>query len=132
MFRETLLESSSQSKKRRRWPMAAALALQMIATALLIVIPMLTTGVIPVAARTVVFTPTNYRPYEPVRPNSGTPGSRPSGPASEPRVQIFSNTPDQIHYGPRANPRNPDEPVPDPRLGPGNGPGCPGCLGDGP
>jgi protein TonB len=129
MFRETLLESSPQSKKRRRWPMAAALALQMIATALLIVIPMLTTGVIPVAARTVVFTPTNYRPPEPVRPNSGMPGGRPSGPTAEPRVvQIFSNSPNQIHYGAPVTPGNPEYPVPDLHFGSGNGPVCPRCL----
>jgi protein TonB len=97
---------------------------------LLIVIPMLTTGVIPVAARTVVFTPTTYRPHEAARPSSGTPGARTPGPPAEPRVvQIFSSGPNQIHYGPAVPADSPDEPVPELRFGSGNGlGGCPKCL----
>ena len=130
MFREILLESSPQSKKRRRWPMAAALALQMIATALLIVIPMLTTGVIPVAARTVVFTPTNYRPPEPIRPNSGTPGTRVSGPAATPRfVPIYNNGQNVIRYGPQGTDvLDHQAPTLNPWVRVDDGPVCPRCL----
>ena len=54
MFRESLLESSSlQSRKHKRWPMAAAFAGEMIIAGLLILIPLVTTGVIPVSAHVI-------------------------------------------------------------------------------
>jgi len=54
MFRESLLESSSlQSRKHKRWPMAAAFAGELIIAGLLILIPLVTTGVIPVSAHVI-------------------------------------------------------------------------------
>lgn len=51
MFRETLLESSPSGLKRKRWPMATAFTLELIVGALLVVLPLLSTGVLPVSAR---------------------------------------------------------------------------------
>src|SRR5713101_269511 len=118
MFRETLLESSPQLRKRRRWPMASAFTLQMAAAALLIITPMIATGVIPLSARTVVFTPTTYQPKEPARPDSGTPGIRVSSPTAAQRVvEIYNNGQPKIPYGPGAK-GNPDDPVgPDTSVG---------------
>lgn len=117
MFRETLLESSSQLRKRRRWPMAAAFSVQMMAAVFLVIAPMVTTGVIPVSARTVVFTPTTYQPHEAPRPDSGTSGTRPSSPtAASPVVQFYNNNSPKIPYGPPAT-GDPKEPVPDPSVG---------------
>ena len=130
MFRETLLESSPQLRKRRRWPMAAAFTLQIAAAVLLIVTPMITTGVIPLSARTVVFTPTTYQPHDAARPDSGTPGTRVSSPtAASPVVQFYNNNSPKIPYGPPAT-GDPREPIPNPGIG-GNGPVCPTCFGDG-
>jgi periplasmic protein TonB len=50
MFRESLLESSSQKQRGKRWPMATAFVLESIAACLVMVVPLLSTGVIPVAA----------------------------------------------------------------------------------
>jgi periplasmic protein TonB len=50
MFRETLLESASSAQKRKRWPMAIAFTAESIAAALLVVLPLLSTGVISVSA----------------------------------------------------------------------------------
>ncbi len=50
MFRETLLESSIARRKRNGWPMATAFAAEMIVAALLVAIPLLSTGVISVSA----------------------------------------------------------------------------------
>jgi protein TonB len=49
MFHESLLESS-KSKKRKRWPMALAFAGEIAVTTVLVVIPLLTTGVISASA----------------------------------------------------------------------------------
>ncbi len=127
MFRETLLDSSPRLQKRRRWPMAAAFSLQMVAAVLLIVMPMITTGVIPLSARTVVFTPT-FQPHEPAQPDSRTPGTRVSGPAAATRlVPIYNNGPNVIRYDP-AGTNNTDVPIPDTKIG-GNRQVCLTCFG---
>lgn len=56
MFRESLLESS-RSRKRKRWPMAAAFAGEIIIAGLLVLIPFLTTAVIQVSAHVVELPP---------------------------------------------------------------------------
>lgn len=50
MFRETLLESAPSSHKRKRWPMAVAFTAELFAAALVVVLPLLSTGVISVSA----------------------------------------------------------------------------------
>src|SRR5262249_23853891 len=50
MFHETLLESAPLSRKRKRWPMAVAVTLEAIVCSALIALPLLSSGVIPVAA----------------------------------------------------------------------------------
>ena len=51
MFRETLLESSPAARKGKRWPMLLAFALELIAAAVLVLISLFSTGIIPVSAR---------------------------------------------------------------------------------
>jgi protein TonB len=51
MFGDTLLESSSAPRKGKRWPMATAFTAEAIIGGLLVVVPLLSTGVIPVSAR---------------------------------------------------------------------------------
>ena len=51
MFGDTLLESSSAPHKGKRWPMATAFTAEAIIGGLLVIIPLLSTGVIPVSAR---------------------------------------------------------------------------------
>ena len=50
MFGDTLLESSSAPRKGKRWPMATAFTAEAIIGGLLVIIPLLSTGVIPVSA----------------------------------------------------------------------------------
>ena len=54
MFGDTLLESSSAPRKGKRWPMATAFTAEAIIGGLLVIIPLLSTGVIPVSARRAV------------------------------------------------------------------------------
>jgi protein TonB len=108
--------------------MAAAFTLQMAAAVLLIVTPMITTGVIPLSARTVVFTPTTYQPHETARPDSGTPGTRSPDSAAAPRlVPIYNNGPSVIRYG-HTGTLNTTDPGPDVNVG-GNGQVCLTCFG---
>ena len=51
MFGDTLLESSSAPRKGKRWPMATAFTAEAIIGGLLVIVPLLSTGVIPVLAR---------------------------------------------------------------------------------
>ena len=59
MFGDTLLESSSAPRKGKRWPMATAFTAEAIVGGLLVIIPLLSTGVLPVSAH-------NVLPYKPV------------------------------------------------------------------
>jgi protein TonB len=57
MFGDTLLESSSAPRKGKRWPMATAFTAEAIIGGLLVVVPLLSTGVIPVSARVPIYKP---------------------------------------------------------------------------
>ena len=58
MFRDTLLESSPTGRKRKRWPMATAFAVEVAVAGLLIVLPLLSSGILPVSAHPPVYAPT--------------------------------------------------------------------------
>lgn len=47
MFQETLLESSSVPKKRRGWSMVAAFAVESVIVAILVLVPLIATGMLP-------------------------------------------------------------------------------------
>lgn len=51
MFRESLLDSSPNQRGQKRWPMATAFVLESVAAGLIILIPLLSTGIIPISAR---------------------------------------------------------------------------------
>ena len=71
MFQETLLESSPATRQRSRWSMATAFTLQMIIASVLVIVPLLSTGIIPLSARVVDFTPI-YTPIASTPPPSNT------------------------------------------------------------
>ena len=100
MFGDTLIESSPASRKRKRWPMATAFTAQTIIAAIIVAVPLLSTGVIPLSAR--VPMPENrvvLEPPERVIVNEG-PSSGPATSApSQPAVVLVSNNPDAIRYG---------------------------------
>lgn len=75
MFQGSLLESSSGARKRNRWAMTAAFTLQMVVAAVLVVVPLLSTGIIPLSARVVDYTPV-YTPVAntPVASSGGSSG----------------------------------------------------------
>jgi|ERR1051325_5391712 protein TonB len=104
MFAETLLESST-GRKRKRWPMATAFTAQTIIAAGLIIVPLLSTGVIPLSARvSCPVAPIRETPLERVRPrNDSTTHSGPASPHQLEIVSLANNNP-ALPYG-RAIPR---------------------------
>jgi protein TonB len=108
MFGDTLLESSSAPLKGKRWPMATAFTAEAIIGGLLVIVPLLSTGVIPMSARMScpfykLDRPVALEPIERIPANRTTA----TGPAtSAPRstaVVLVSNNPNAIYHGPAVN-----------------------------
>jgi len=106
MFGDTLLESSSKGRKGKKWPMATAFVVEAIVGAVVLVVPLLSTGVIPVSARVPLYTPvkpvtveTVDRVVKPTRPCNGC-GPSAAGPTA---VVLVSDTGRTIYAGPPAD-----------------------------
>src|SRR5215472_11653553 len=92
MFRDTLLESSPAGRKGKRWPMATAFAVEVAVAGLLIVLPLLSSGILPVSAHPPVFFPISDMP---IARHAPTENHRPSGGpryAADRSVVVFDNT----------------------------------------
>jgi periplasmic protein TonB len=110
MFAETLLESSI-GRKRKRWPMATALTAQTIIAAIVVIVPLLSTGVIPLSARMQLVAPLTETPPERVKPRPDSSSrSGPASPRQDEVVLLANNNPDAIRRGPAVRTtNNPDE-----------------------
>ncbi|HSM88321.1 MAG TPA: energy transducer TonB [Candidatus Limnocylindrales bacterium] len=99
MFRESLLESYPAIHPHKRWPMAAAFTLELIAASVILVLPLASTGVIPIlAAHPPRLAPVPLAALGPHRA-TGTPSGHP-GPASAsaPAVITLANNMNAIHF----------------------------------
>lgn len=76
MFRDTLLESSPAGRKRKRWPMATAFAVEVAVAGLLIVLPLLSSGILPVSAHPPIWLPMSDVP---IARHNPTENHQPSG-----------------------------------------------------
>ena len=134
MFQGSLLESSSGARKRNRWPMATAFTLQMAVAAALVIIPLLSTGIIPLSARVVDATPV----YTPVAapPTDSSSGSS-SGVSAPANTTVVPVNPGGLLY-PHGRSQSGDNTKPEipalpyclgnctgPAIGSGNGPVLP-------
>lgn len=103
MFGDTLLESSSAPRKGKRWPMATAFTAELIVGGLLVIIPLLSTGVIPLSARVPNYTilkPVTVKTVEhTVKPPRACVGCGPSGVKST-AVVLVSHNQNTIYAGP--------------------------------
>jgi periplasmic protein TonB len=119
MFRESLLDSSPSRHDRKRWPMATAFVLESIIAGLIIITPLLSTGVIPVSARVPRIAPLQAVSVasEPPRVTSGQNSGMHSPTAT---VVTISQIPNSLPFGPA---RNADE-------SPNTGPSIPVLRGD--
>ena len=92
MFRETLLESSPAGRKRKRWPMATAFAVEVAVAGLLIILPLLSSGILPVSAHPPLIAPLSDMPivrHNPVENRLPAGGTRYPADRS---VVVFDNT----------------------------------------
>jgi|ERR1041385_7188293 protein TonB len=103
MFGDTLLESSSARRRGKRWPMATAFTAELIVGSLLVIVPLLSTGVIPLSARVPIYTPIRPVMVKTVEHVVNTPrscnGCAPSG-ARSTAVVLVSNNQNVIYAGP--------------------------------
>jgi protein TonB len=105
MFGETLLESSPAARRRKRWPMATAFTLETIAAGIAVLVPLLSTGVIPVSARVPIFTPLKEIRVETVERVRTERTARSGAATSATRrevVALVSDNPNRITLGPTA------------------------------
>ena len=121
MFRETLLESSPMSHRNKRWPMATAFVIELIIAGVLVMVPLLTTGVLPVLAHVAdpTFTPMEPIKIEHVHPQPTTGSGPATGGSHTTAVTMLANNPNQLQW---ATPQPTTDNPPAPDLGPGNGP----------
>lgn len=97
MFREVLLESTPGMRKRSHWAMATAFAVELAVGAVLVLLPLVSTGIIPLKATMIVPTPPQYTPLQNREP---VPRSGGQGGVSVPVAHIVPvSTIGQIHYG---------------------------------
>ena len=103
MFGDTLLESSSAGRKGKKWPMATAFTVEAIVGAVVVIVPLLSTGVIPVSARPPIYTPLKDVTAETVdhvvEPSRACAGCGPSAGRST-AVVLVSNNQNRIYAGP--------------------------------
>jgi periplasmic protein TonB len=90
MFQEALLESAPLGRKRKRWPMAAAVTLEAIVCGALIALPLFSSGVILVAARPPVPVPLDEPPRIAHRPPEAHPSGGGRGTISHVEVVSFA------------------------------------------
>lgn len=105
MFGDTLLESSSASRRGKRWPMATAFTAEAIIGSLLVIIPLLSTGVIPMSAAPrppIILHPVPIEPIRPV-PASDFPDGTVDTASQTRAVVLFNNNPNAIHLGAAAD-----------------------------
>lgn len=127
MFRDTLLESSPVGRKRKRWPMAIAFTVELLVGAVLIALPLLSTGMIAVSARPIV----GVAPLEPLKPvdrhpPTGDPGPIGGGHSDTHRIVPLALGTPTITIG-RPIPESSGD-GPGPNLNPaGSGPSGPNC-----
>lgn len=114
MFRESLLESSPDSRGKKRWPMATAFVAELVVAAVLVLIPLFSSGIIPLSARA---------PQPPLRiVPMAEPEAKPTGGNTSPagphmpttEVQELPTHGNQITIGP-TRPAGPGDDVPLPK-----------------
>jgi protein TonB len=118
MFREALLESSPVIRRRRHWPMATAFTAELIVAGALVLLPLISTGVIPLRATPLSLpTPPTFTPLanKPVESATGRRGAVTLARAPE-VISLVNNHP--LLSNPFFNRITTDSPDPSPNLQP--------------
>jgi protein TonB len=125
MFSESLLDSSTRVRKVRRWPMATAFMLEVTAATVAVVLPLVTTNVLPARAHDVLTTPLRSVPMAQRNSNSS---SRATTNSTATMVVQLAEHPNAVSFGPLSNAT---EPAPIAPGGVGTSEGIPSGLMDG-
>jgi protein TonB len=121
MFRDTLLDSSPAGRKHKRWPMATAFAVEVAVAGLLILLPLLSSGILPVSAHPPIWLPMRDMPIaEPHHPESHPGSGGPRYQATDRVVTFDSNRYDTCYTRCKQPANDVDEPVPPNWEGIGN------------
>jgi protein TonB len=101
MFEDTLLESSSALRKKKRWPMATAFTVELLIAGIVVLIPLFSTGAISISSsHCPLLIPVKPMPLEPVKPVR-VETSRRSGP-TEPSIRrvvmLANDNQNAIHW----------------------------------
>ena len=117
MFQEALLESAPALRRRNHWPMATAFTLELIVASVLVLLPLITTGI--VQLKTSVTLPTPPR-FTPIVSNEVITHSGGSSTVPMPRqVVAFTNSKHRvIDPNPRNYSQDNTDPQPNVRIGP--------------
>jgi periplasmic protein TonB len=112
MFRENLLESAPSGRKRKRWPIALAFSAEMVVGALLVALPLLSTGVISVSAHP---QPISLNAVKVVRVRPTSSAGDTSGSIAPRRavVTLLATNTKAPFFGPRRPDSYSDDPSPD-------------------
>jgi len=97
MFRESLLESSPAFRRPSGWPMAAGFTLQAIGLSAVVIVPLLFTGVIPIAAHPKAEPPITIVDVVDHKPQ-GQPGNSKGVSAGQRAIVRLVNTRDKVVY----------------------------------
>jgi periplasmic protein TonB len=130
MFHDTLLDSSPSQHRQKRWPMATAFVLESVGAVVAIIIPLLSTGVIPLSNgfRCPVMLPIVKADVRAARASSGQ-NSAPR--SSVPAVIAVNTNADVLRFGPSTH-NSGNEPNPNPNFLASNGNGldlrCDSCA----
>jgi len=121
MFQEALLESAPALRRRNHWPMATAFTLELIVASVLVLLPLITTGIVQLKTNVTLPVPPRFTPIatnEPVRTGGG-----PVTVAVPRPVVAFTNPNHNVINRNASNPtRDYTEGPPNLQVGPGNGP----------
>ena len=110
MFKESLLESSNVARKDKRWPMTLAFVLEIITVSFLLLVPLMSTGVIPVMAHVPLIAPVHSVEVAD-HPPSNTSGTKGATAGPSPVIRVYNNKNNILRFGK-------PQPIGDPHINP--------------
>lgn len=130
MFHDALFESSPALRRRNAWPMATAFTLQMIIASALVLLPLISTGVIPISKNLAPV----WIPLPPIQQSTSrtTTPSTGSGPTLHQAqvIQVETSGRGPVDWNLRPSDLNKQSDNPVAPIGPGNGRALPSNLFD--
>ena len=77
-------------RRRSRWPMATGFTLQLIVASVVVIVPLLSTGIIPISSHVALVAPARYTPVEPAPAQSSSSSTSNSSAFATPRQTVVA------------------------------------------